>query len=441
VKPDRELERQTEDARRLSSKVLVQRFRLRVKEGLDAGLSRLSEGKTVVVGSHESADLVLRDRTVSRFHCEISIVDGKPEIRDLGSRNGTWVNGVPVLHAPLLDEAWIAVGHTRLRFDLREQSAEVELSARTAFGSLVGRSPAMRAVFALLERAAASDSTVLLEGATGTGKGAAAEAIHASSARAEGPFVVVDCGALPPQLAPSELFGHRRGAFTGASESRVGALEAAHGGTVFLDEIGELPLDLQPQLLRAIDQRQVKRIGDAAYHPIDVRVIAATHRDLRTEVNERRFRSDLFYRLAVLTIRMPTLAERLEDLPLLCERLLEGIPGAAGRPDEPPRSEAFVAHLARHSWPGNVRELRNYLERCCVLNAAEPPSLQGSSDELRIDPGQSFRAARERWQSEFERRYLRALLEGHGGNIRAAAQAAELDRTYLYRLLWRHGIR
>jgi DNA-binding NtrC family response regulator len=432
---------ETEEASRLQRKLQVRRFRLMVNEGPDAGKAYSSAGTRTVIGTHPSADLVLSDRTVSRFHCEISVLEGQALIRDLQSRNGTWVNGVPVLQAPLLDEGLITLGRTRLRFGLGRKTAELEASPRRRFGALVGASLSMRAAFALLERAAASDVTVLLEGETGTGKGLAAEAIHEHSARRDRPFITVDCGAIPPHLSASELFGHLRGAFTGAVESRMGALEAAQGGTLFLDEIGELEPDLQPQLLRAIDKKQVKRIGAQSYVPIDVRIIAATHRDLRAEVNAGRFRSDLYYRLAVLPIRLPSLAERRDDIPLLVEVLLERMGAEAGGGTKVLRSAGFLAHLARHSWPGNIRELRNYLERCLVLHGPEPLTIKAGGPALEVDTSKTLRAAREGWVAAFERRYLEKLLEEHRGKISAAARAADVDRTYFYRMLWRHGLR
>jgi transcriptional regulator with PAS, ATPase and Fis domain len=260
-----------------------------------------------------------------------------------------------------------------------------------------------------------------------------------ASSRKDGPFVVLDCGALPPDLLESELFGHERGAFTGAVAEREGAFEAAHGGTIFLDEIGELALDLQPKLLRALEQRQVKRVGTTKYNPIDVRVVAATNRDLRVEVNAQRFRADLYYRLAVVSVRLPPLRERLEDLPLLVERMLGS--------DAPPelRDPAFLEELSRHSWPGNVRELRNYIERCVAQRSAEPPDSDGTQHTAgatpSIDPTRPLREAREAWTHTFERRYLEALLAKHENNVSAAARTAGIARIHLHRLLSKHGLR
>jgi DNA-binding NtrC family response regulator len=310
---------------------------------------------------------------------------------------------------------------------------------------MVGRSVAMRRAFALLERAAASDATVLFRGETGTGKEAAAESIHAESRRAGGPFIVVDCGAIPSELLESELFGHEKGSFTGASSARDGAFLAAHGGTLFLDEIGELDLELQPKLLRALERREVKKVGQNRYIPVDVRVVAATNRDLKEEVNARRFRADLYYRLAVLDVVLPPLRERADDLPMLVEHLLGALGDSAREPGtEFVRSPGFLADLQRHRWPGNVRELRNYLERCVALRERAPIEdglSTGAGASPEVDISLDLREARERWTEVFEREYLKRLLDHHRGNVSAAARAAGFDRIHFYRLLWKRGLK
>jgi two-component system, NtrC family, response regulator GlrR len=434
------------------AQALVPPLRLRVLDGAAAGALFSARRDRVVVGTHASADLVLADPTVSRFHCELVVAGGRVVVRDLGSRNGTCVGGVSVIEAHVAPGAELTVGRTRLRFELGAEPVAVALSAGERFGSLVGRALSMRAVFATLARAAASDATLLVSGETGTGKEGVAEAVHGASARAGGPLVVVDCGAIPANLLESELFGHERGAFTGAVAARAGAFEAASGGTIFLDEIGELDLELQPKLLRVLERREVRRIGRNQPQPIDVRVVAATNRDLREEVNARRFRSDLYYRLAVVEVRLPPLRERVEDLPLLVDHLL-GELGAAGRSEaEALRTPAARAELARHPWPGNVRELRNYLERCLVLAERVPPApasaattADGAASSAAAPAGvgadRPLRDARETWSREFERRYLEELLARHDGNVSQAARGAGVDRKYLYRLLWRHGLR
>jgi transcriptional regulator with PAS, ATPase and Fis domain len=298
----------------------------------------------------------------------------------------------------------------------------------------------MRAMFATLERAAATNATVLLMGETGTGKDIAAEMIHATGPRKDQPFIVVDCGALPPNLMESELFGYEKGAFTGADKTRPGALEAANGGTLFFDEIGELPWDLQPKLLRVLESRQVQRIGSTQRIPFDVRVIAATSRNLWSEVNAQRFRSDLYYRLAVIKVVVPPLRERFQDLPLLIDTLLGAI-GADEQEVKRLNTEEFRAEVSRHAWPGNVRELRNYLERCVALQNAAPPDDPGDTQETLSEHSElPIAAARERWVRTFERRYAKALLLKHDNNVTAAARAAGIDRKSMHRLLSRCGI-
>jgi transcriptional regulator with GAF, ATPase, and Fis domain len=281
---------------------------------------------------------------------------------------------------------------------------------------------------------------VLLEGETGTGKEATAESIHDASARAGKPLVVVDCSAIPSNLLESELFGHERGAFTDAKEARQGAFELASGGTIFLDEIGELGLELQPKLLRALESHEIKRVGSSKYVPVDVRVIAATNRSLRHEVNDKRFRADLYYRLAVVQVRLPPLRERLQDLPMLVEHFL----AKAGITSRALREPAFVDELARHRWSGNVRELRNYLERCVALGEQPPVDDELALDEhggVRIDPHQPIRAMREQWLSVLERKYVEEVLKLAGGNVTQAAKLAGISRVQLWRLLQRHGVR
>jgi DNA-binding NtrC family response regulator len=427
----------------LAGEVRVRTFTLRVVEGPDAGRDYGSAGDRTIIGTHESAELILRDPTVSRFHCEILAQDRSVLIRDLGSRNGVHVNDLRVREAYLRSGVTITVGQTRILFEIGAESLPMPISDRERFGLLVGRSLAARRMFALLERAAQSGATVLLQGETGTGKEAAAESIHGESERRGRPFVVVDCASIPPDLVESELFGHERGAFTGAVSAREGAFEAADGGTIFLDEIGELGADLQPKLLRVLERREIKRVGSTRYLPVNVRVIAATNRDLRAEVNSRRFRSDLYYRLAVIEITMPPLRERVEDLHLLVEHLLK-LSGLVDRPEaELVRRPHILSAMAKHPWPGNVRELRNYVERCVAL--AQYPPLRGDAAPAAgapvVDIGQPLRKARDEWLAAFEREYLTQILARHEGNVRLAAEAAGIDRIYFYRLLWKHGLK
>jgi two-component system, NtrC family, response regulator GlrR len=419
----------------------VRRFSLTVEAGPDRGATFQSASDRVVIGTHDGVDLQLSDRAVSRFHCELEIGAHAVFASDLGSLNGTEIDGVPIVRAPLRDGCALVVGTSKVRFKLELAHADLPLIEAERFGLLVGASPSIRLAMAQLARLSAGDSTVLLEGETGTGKELAAESIHRESARRDAPFLVVDCGAVPPELIESELFGHVKGAFTGATADRVGIFEAAHGGTVFLDEIGELEPQLQPKLLRVLERREIRRVGESVYRPIDVRVIAATHRDLRAEVNAQRFRPDLYYRIAVVSVRLPPLRERAQDLPLLVDAILEQLAMTEHPVADTLRTPAFRERLAAHAWPGNVRELRNYIERCLILRAPVPPS----SAPTTIDPvaatHEPLKLARERWTRVFEHAYLTDLLARHAGNVTAAARAAGIDRIHLYRLLWRNGLR
>jgi DNA-binding NtrC family response regulator len=417
----------------------VRRFRLTVVEGPARGVAWQSAGDRCSIGSHHRNDLIIDDPTVSRFHCEIVIDDDRVRVRDQHSRNGTILDGVVVIEAVLRAGSLLRLGKTVIRFELEPEMNQLALSDATRFGSLTGASPAMRAAFTMLARAAASDATVLLEGETGTGKTAAALSIHRESARRDGPFVIVDCGAILASLLESELFGHEKGSFTGATDRRIGAFEDASGGTLLLDEVGELPLDLQPKLLRALEAREVRRVGSNTYRPIDVRVIAATHRDLRADVNAGRFRADLYFRVAVVTIALPPLRRRPEDLPALVEGILASL-HASAEAAEPLRSPGFLAQLRSAAWPGNVRELRNHLERCLILGTSDPLTAEVPAREFAVDATAAYASERERAIADFERRYLAALLALHDGKVSRAAAAAGIDRAYFYRMLRRHRI-
>lgn len=416
-------------------------FRITVLSGPDTSKS-WDFHERAVMGTDARADAQLCDRTVSRFHCEISAGSDGYRVRDLGSTNGTVLDGVRVEDAWLRGAATLTVGESCLRFEVVGEPQALDLSARTSFGALIGTSVAMRACFSILERIARTDSTVLLEGETGSGKDAAAEALHQLGPRAESPLVVVDCGAAHGNLLESQLFGHERGAFTGADAKRSGAFEEADGGTIFLDEIGELPLELQPKLLRVLENKQIQRVGSNLTRRVDARVIAATNRDLRAEVNRGNFRADLYFRVAVVRARLPPLREHPEDIPLLARRLLTALGASRTLVDELLDID-FLAHLQRSSWPGNVRELRNHLERCMVFQQPLPTTLDGTASEpsraARVDL--PFDQARREVLETFEREYLSAQLERHGNSTTKAAAAAGVGRVYLYKLLKRHGLR
>ena len=427
---------------RAGDRLWLERFSLVVVDGPDRGALAMSPGQRMIVGTDRTCDFRLGDRAMSRFHCEIALGPDGIAIRDMGSTNGTRVDGVRVVQAYLRRGARLELGRNLVTFEMTAEQIGVDLFGGESFGRLRGGSVAMRAAMARLARAATGDITVLLTGETGTGKDLAAEAIHQESRRREGPFAVVDCGGLPRTLLESELFGHVRGAFTGAERDRVGAIEAASGGTLFLDEVGELPLDLQPALLRVLERREVKPLGTDRFRPVDVRVVAATNRDLRRDVNSGRFRADLYYRLAVLPVAIPALRERREDIPLLAEVLIDEIAAGDAALRDTLSRRISAEDIARHDWPGNVRELKNYIESCLVLE--QPPPAAGDDDERWFGmpaPGasQPMRIARKHWLGWFERQYVIDLLRRSGGNVSAAARASEVDRAYLYRLMRRSG--
>jgi two-component system response regulator GlrR len=419
----------------------IQRFRVAVVAGADTGLTWARPNERCAIGSHPLNDLVLTDSTVSRFHCELSIAGNLVAITDLGSRNGTLAHGIALERARLPGGTELVLGHTHVVVQVDDERAQLAASERTSFGALSGESAVMREIFSTLERVAASEATVLIEGETGTGKEGVAEALHAQGPRASGPFVVVDCGAVPGALLESELFGHERGAFTGAEERRIGAFERASGGTLFLDELGELPPDLQPKLLRVLESRRIRRVGGHASIDCDVRIVAATNRDLRAEVNRGTFRPDLFYRVAVVKVVLPPLRERPGDVRHLATRLLTEL-GASRVLMAALTDDDYLAALESYAWPGNVRELRNHLERCVVFGEAMVPNeTSAPRPAAPAATSQTYEIARRQALDEFERAYVIGLLERTQDNVAAAAREAGVNRTYIHRLIRRHRLR
>jgi DNA-binding NtrC family response regulator len=414
-----------------------------VLSGTAKGMTR-PLGERLRIGKAPDNDLVLGDDTVSRHHCELARTGGGVLVRDLGSTNGTRVEGARVTEAVVSPGMVLKVGEVEIVLRPAGRNVEVLPSERTRFGGALGQSLAMRTIFGVLERIAPTEATVLLEGETGTGKDVLARAIWAESARAQGPFVVVDCGAVSYSLIESELFGHERGAFTGAVAARQGAFELADGGTVFLDEIGELPMDVQPKLLRVLETREFRRVGGNKLIRADVRVIAATKRNLLREVHGGKFREDLYFRLAVVPVTVPALRARREDIPLLVGHIMKSSGGLAV-------GEDAMQTLAAHDWPGNVRELRNVLERAVYLARATgqgelsfvslPMSGASSNDAFQFEPGRTYRETRARYDAEFERRYVKWLLSRHAGNVSAAARDAKMDRKHLHDMAKKHGLR
>ena len=419
---------------------LPDQLSLVVVSGPDQGASLPIAPGTWVVGTAAGCDLRLRDDSVSRRHLELSVHPDGIEVRDLESKTGSFYLGARFQQIRAGVGAQITIGSTLLALLATRRRDEVLYPAER-FGGLVGTSVVMRRLFAELERLAAGDASVLLVGETGTGKDVAAHALHAASRRCQAPFVICDVAAISGHLIESELFGHVRGAFTGADRDRAGAFEQAAGGTLFLDEIGELELPLQPRLLRMLETSSVRRVGSADYVRCDVRVVAATNRDLAAEVDAGRFRADLYHRLAVAELRVPPLRERLDDLPLLCEAFL------AGRSLVVPRDT--VAALSAYAWPGNVRQLKNVLERAAALAAGDGllrPEVLGigvvAAEPLPPpDPDIPFKDAKERLIDVWEAEYVVNLLERCQGNVTQAARVAGLDRAHLYRILRKHGHR
>jgi transcriptional regulator with GAF, ATPase, and Fis domain len=420
--------------------------KLVVLGGPSEGLERALTG-SLSVGADPGSDLCLRDRGVSRNHAEFRLRDGRVWVRDLGSRNGTRLDGVRVTEAELQLGAVVLLGETPLALYPRWHVREVDPSDEQHFGDLYGASLAMREVFAILERVAGSNATLLVEGESGTGKELVARSLHQASARAKQPYVVFDCTTVTKELAESELFGHVRGAFSGAVADREGAFRQADGGSIFLDEIGELPLELQPKLLRVLESGEIRKVGDTQQRKVDVRVVAATHRDLHAEVRRGRFRSDLLYRLSVVRVQLPPLRARPEDISIMAERLLAG--------QLAPGSKVEGRNLERlmcYSWPGNVRELRNVLTRAVALaprrdglvsfddlvlnlasDAASPTTLGYCFPG--VDAPLPYKEAKQRLLAQFDDEYVQALMRRHPGNITQAAQAAELSRKHVYALL------
>ena len=333
-----------------------------VIDGADRGnLVRCAES-VIRIGTGPSSDLRLTDKTVSRLHAEVLVEPSGIKLRDCGSTNGTYVDEVPVRDADLRDGATIRLGATTLGVELRGESLHLPLSEKESFGGVIGRSVAMRRVYAVMEKISPTDATVLIQGETGTGKELIARALHDHSMRSAGPFIPIDCGAFAEHLIESELFGHVRGAFTGAISDRKGVFEEADGGTLFFDEIGELPLGLQRKLLRVLETREVRKLGTNVAKGVNVRIVAATNRPLARSVNAGWFREDLYYRLAVVSIDLPPLRARRDDVPLLAMHFLERF---TGKPQSIPPS--LLAALLTRGWPGNVRELRNFIERSLSL--------------------------------------------------------------------------
>ncbi|MBA3538483.1 MAG: sigma 54-dependent Fis family transcriptional regulator [Deltaproteobacteria bacterium] len=436
------------------------------------------------LGSMEDNDVVLNDDTVSRYHCRISQDETGYVLHDQRSTNGTFINKVRVREAFLKPGCIVSVGQSQLKFNAREEEVQIVPSRADRCAGLIGGNARMREIYSIIEKIAPTATTVVIDGETGTGKEVVAQAIHSLSPRQRNELVVFDCGAVPPNLIESELFGHEKGSFTGAVMTRAGLFEQADGGTLFLDELGELPLDLQPKLLRVLEQREVRRVGGAKSQKVDVRIIAATNRNLEDEVRAGRFRQDLFYRLSVVRLHIPSLKARLDDIPLLVHHFLEH--GSYNKAPDGVKlrvrriAPAAMTALQNYPWPGNVRELVNVIERSVSFATDEELELGDLPDYIRsakiappqekrpvakragtldgatvpMDPnapsprapeelmgeGVTFKDAKERWVAAFERDYILQLLRRNTGNISHAARAADIDRKYFRKLMKKYDI-
>ena len=400
----------------------------------------------VRIGAGAGNDWIIKNNTVSAVHAEITTTDKGFRVRDLGSTNGTFINGVRIWDAVITDGQTLALGTYQTEFQIQSDTISEKISENEEFHGAVGRSTHMRALFSRIHKVAHTPATVLIQGETGTGKEVVAWSIFEASNRKEEPFVVLDCSAIPKNLVESELFGHEKGAFTGAINQRKGAFERANGGTLFLDELGELELELQPKLLRALEQKKIQRVGGDKPIKVDVRIIAATNRDLQRHVAQGSFREDLYYRLAVVTLDLPPLRDRLDDLEVLVEHFLaqmdltlEELPAGA--------MDTFM----QHTWPGNCRELRNAVERAVVLGEIQTqPSAFGNKSlpqkegpntiihQLGIE--RPYKQQKADMTAAFEEKYVRLMLKEYKGNVSAAARQAGIDRMSLHKILSRYGL-
>ena len=403
---------------------------------LPKGAAVAVTGEPLIVGRAPECGLVIDDPKTSSAHAELVATPLGVRVRDLTSRNGTFVDGLRCVEVYLNGPATLRVGDTRLEFTPKQ--VRVETGAADSFGPMVGRSEPMRELFHRIHRAGTTNLTVLVQGETGTGKELVAKAIHDASSRRSKPFVVVDCSAIPSSLVESTLFGHERGSFTGATDKRISPFVEAEGGTVFLDEIGELPTDMQPKLLRVVQEKRVKAVGANNYRDVDVRIVAATRRQLQAEINAGSFRSDLFFRIAQAQIAVPPLRVRTLDIEALIEHFAkrEGMLAASRR-----ITPESLVRLMQHDWPGNVRELQNVvLSTLAFADPTGPIEIDGLSTfaegAATFTSAQVFDVAR----ADFERRYWVGIVEASGGNVSKMARLSGKARPTVRAALSKHGI-
>ena len=437
----------------LENRLRVRKTKLLIINGMQQGHEFIVNRDTFTIGSSSHNDLRIMDSTVSKRHCEISVEQSGYLIRDLNSTNGTLVQGVRVSSAHLAPGSEIQLGKTRIVFCPLQDANDIPLSSKSAFGKMLGQSIPMRRIFYISETYSPTDATVMITGETGTGKEVLAEEIHNHSLRKDKPFIVIDCAAISKELIESELFGHVKGAFTSANADRQGAFELADGGTVFLDEIGDLSPDLQPKLLRVLEKRELRRVGCYKVKIIDVRIISATNRNLANEVNEGNFREDLYYRLSVVHVELPPLRRRREDIPLLIKTFVKNLKGEDAL-EQLADYDRTMEILKRHEWPGNVRELKNLIELAFYsekrpvdlstflsMNNFRTMEEQEETPELSFAADKPFKDAKNTLIEEFERAYLTDLLAKNKQNISKSAREAGIERAYLQRLIRKYGMR
>ncbi|MDP3236174.1 MAG: sigma 54-interacting transcriptional regulator [Myxococcales bacterium] len=427
----------------------VRKCKLSITTGPEAGKVLISDKERLRVGAHSTNDLVLgEDRAASRHHFEIQYTERGYLVIDLNSTNGTFLDGRRVERAYLSSGSQVRAGQTMVVFAPIDEEVTVEPDRDGELEGMVGQSVKMRQIFGLIKKIAPMDVSVIVQGETGTGKELVARAVHTLSGRKRGPFVVLDCGAIPPNLIESELFGHEKGAFTGAIASRPGAFERANGGTIFLDELGELRVDLQPKLLRVLENREVRRVGGNEVIEVDVRVIAATNRDLVKEIQAGNFREDLYFRLSVINIQLPPLRQRREDVPIIIRKALAD-PDVVTRHGKKRVMPAAMAVLQGYSWPGNIRELVNVVSHVLTFSDGEeidvshlPARLQGQQKEqpLPFNEHLSFKDAKEQLLENFEREYITQVLKRCDGNISRAARESGLHRKSVERLVKKYSL-
>ena len=436
----------------------LEKCKLVVVDGPDRGEELIVYKPIIRIGTNDKNDLVLSDNTISRFHCEIRRLRDDYLLVDHDSTNGTYVGDLRLREAFLYPNCEMLIGNSLVRFVPLVEEIPVYPIAKSCYGAIIGGAPRMREIYGIIDKVAPSELSVIIEGETGTGKELVARAIHDGSRRARGPLVIFDCSAFPENLLESELFGHEKGAFSGAIRTHRGVFERAEGGTVFFDELGEMSVNLQPKFLRALESGEVRRVGGEHTIRVDVRVVAATNRNLKQLIDEGLFRRDLFYRLAKVRFALPALRERTEDIALLVDHFMKFLRKRSER-DAPIRPRGFstevLSAIERYDWPGNVRELRNVVERAATFCERDLVTYDDLPSELlsrlgkherpveinsEVDIQTGLKQAKEQIVAQFERNYLVTLLQRHKMNISRVARDAGIDRRHVYRLIKKYEI-